>query len=238
VLCSAAPERVEEKAHREANSKWHQVQVGAKRRDGGCEEKWGGTDFFRFGRGGADADVCAQQEDDVDMDDSDEELDRISAEASKAPVSTQILGAQPTIGSKVGEWFVERSQYIPLRLTYGERKYLRLLEAALQVSEYTDKIDTLGFGLSKPKRIVHQIRELCAILSGLVLAADYKQGQELFTDRDFQSNADFYQTIFELGRRHKIMNPDKMRTTYGKLIYLLQVSSALHSLRLYKHRFS
>jgi hypothetical protein len=56
-----------------------------------------------------------------------------------------------------------------------------------------------------------------------MLAADYKQGQQLFTDRDFAANADFYQTIFEL-RRHKIMNPDKMRTTYGKLIYLLQDS--------------
>jgi hypothetical protein len=108
-------------------------------------------------------------------------------------------------------------------LTLGERKYLRLLDAALQVSEYTDKIDTLGFGLSKAKRIERQIRELCAILSGLVLAADYKQGQELFTDRDFASNSDFYQKVFELGRRHKIMNPDKMRTTYGKLVYLLQV---------------
>jgi len=141
--------------------------------------------------------------------------------------STEILGAQPAIGSKVEEWFVERSKFIPLRLTNGERKYLRLLDSALLVSEYTDKIDTLGFGLSKSKRIVYQIRELCAILSGLVLSADYKLGQELFSDRDFEQNSDFYQQIFELGRRHKIMNPDKMRTTYGKLIYLLQVGRGL-----------
>jgi len=152
-------------------------------------------------------------------DSDDEDWERV---VPGAPV--EITGAQPAIGAKVGEWFVERAQFIPLRLTLPERKFLRLLEAALSVSEYTDKIDTIGFGLSKAKRIVHQIRELCAIMSGLLLSADYKRGQELFTDRDFQANADFYQTVFELGRRHKIMNPDKMRTTYGKLIYLLQVS--------------
>ena len=136
----------------------------------------------------------------------------------------EVLGAQPAIGACVNEWFVERAKFIPLRLTLPERKYLRLLDAALTVSEYTDKIDTIGFGLSKAKRIVHQIRNLCAIMSGLLISADYKKGQELFTDRDFQANAEFYQEVFELGRRHKIMNPDKMRTTYGKLIYLLQVS--------------
>ena len=164
-----------------------------------------------------------QVEADVEMEeDSDAELDQMAARSATGP-SVELLGAQPAIGSTVGEWFVERAKYIPLRLTLGERKYLRLLDAALQVSEYTDKIDTLSFGLSKAKRIVHQIRELCAILSGLVLSADYKLGQELFADRDFQCNAEFYQQIFELGRRHKIMNPDKMRTTYGKLIYLLQV---------------
>ena len=161
---------------------------------------------------------------DVEMEEgSDGELDQIAAGSALGP-STELLGVQPATGTAVGEWFVERAKYIPLRLTLVERKYLRLLDAALQVSEYTDKIDTLGFGLSKAKRIVHQIRELCAILSGLVLSADYKLGQELFTGRDFQRNAEFYQQIFELGRRHKIMNPDKMRTTYGKLIYLLQVS--------------
>jgi hypothetical protein len=152
-------------------------------------------------------------------DSDDEDWERVAVGPSN-----EVFGSQlPALGAKVGEWFVDRAQFIPLRLTVVERKYLRLLEAALSVSEYTDKIDTLGFGLSKAKRIVHQIRELCAIMSGLLLSADYKQGQELFTHRDFQANAEFYQQIFELGRRHKIMNPDKMRTTYGKLIYLLQV---------------
>lgn len=165
--------------------------------------------------------------------DAEGELDEIgenwkngsSATDPSSAILPPTLSAQPAPGTKVGEWFVERAKYIPLRLTLSERKFLRLLEAALSVSEYTDKIDTIGFGLSKAKRIVHQIRELCAIMSGLVLAADYKQGQELFHDRDFEANAEFYQGIFELGRRHKIMNPEKLRTTYGKLIYLLQVSS-------------
>lgn len=62
-------------------------------------------------------------------------------------------------------YFLERSKYIPLRLTLEERKYLRLLEAALNVSEYTDKIDVIVYS-SKTKRMVAQIRELCAIMSG------------------------------------------------------------------------
>lgn len=104
------------------------------------------------------------------------------------------MGSQPAAKAPVGDWFLERSKYIPLRLTLEERKYLRLLEAALNVSEYTDKIDILSYG-SKSKRIVAQIKELCAILSGLVLAADYKVGQELFQDRDFENNAEFFQEM-------------------------------------------
>ncbi|EMD40428.1 hypothetical protein CERSUDRAFT_111030 [Gelatoporia subvermispora B] len=169
------------------------------------------------------AESDAMHVDGEQAEDSAEESEHAVAGALSAP------GAPPGVqqsftGSTVGDWFIERAKYIPIRLTVQERKYLRLLEAALNVSEYTDKIDTLGASLSKAKRIVHQIRELCAILSGLVLAADYKQGQELFSDRDFQANAEFYQQLFEFGRRHKIMNPDKMRSTYGKLIYLLQDS--------------
>ncbi|KAJ2794355.1 hypothetical protein H4R21_005529, partial [Coemansia helicoidea] len=124
-------------------------------------------------------------------------------------------------GPSFADWITERTKYIPLRLTLKERKYLRLLEAALRVSEYTDKIDVLMYG-NKAKRMVAQIKELCAILSGLVLASDYKAGQALFEDRQFEDNEEFYQKIFEIGRRHKIMNPDKMRNEYGKLMYLLQ----------------
>jgi hypothetical protein len=146
----------------------------------------------------------------------------------------------------IGEWFVERAKYIPLRLSYEERKYLRLLEATLNVSEYTDKVDIVAFMSSKAKRIVEQVwhrcifslgrdmlagngrprralltahtltgastihqqvRDICAILSGLLLACDYKAGQKLVSDREFKDNAEFFQTVFEIGRRYKILNP-------------------------------
>lgn len=126
------------------------------------------------------------------LDDSDAELERIVTGPAHGPSSS----GGPAEGKPVGDWFVNRAKHIPVRLTLGERKYLRLIEAALQVSEYTDKIDVIGFGLSKAKRIVQQIKvcsmnrgvygylitlsrlkELCSIMSGLVVAADYKQGE-------------------------------------------------------------
>jgi hypothetical protein len=50
---------------------------------------------------------------------------------------------------------------------------------------------------------------------------DYRGGQELVKDRNFKKNEAFFQRIFEIGRRYKIMNPDRMRSTFGKLLYML-----------------
>lgn len=115
------------------------------------------------------------------------------------------------------------------------------LDAALNVSEYTgnrdkmrismdtnicfiyiDKVDIISYS-NKSKRIVVQIRDLCAIISGLFVAGNYKQGVDYFAKNNLRENEALFQRIFEVGRRHKIMNPEKMRSTYGKLMYMLMV---------------
>ncbi|SOV75547.1 conserved protein, unknown function [Plasmodium sp. gorilla clade G3] len=117
-------------------------------------------------------------------------------------------------------YYMNICKYIPLRLTYEERLYLRLLESTLEVSEYTDKIDILHSG-NKNKKIIKEIKTLCSILSGLVIANNYENGQKLIRDRDFIKNSHFFSFVFEIGRRYKILNPDRMRSSYGKLMYFL-----------------
>ena len=58
----------------------------------------------------------------------------------------------------------------------------------------------------------------------LTVHSDYKRGQELIADKDYRDNEEFFQSIFEIGRRHKIMNPEKMRDAYGKLMFMLMVT--------------
>ena len=73
-------------------------------------------------------------------------------------MALQVTGEQPSTSQAAGEeeekdeeeplsavqsglhTFLERSRYIPLRLSADERRYLHLLEAALSVSAYTDKV--------------------------------------------------------------------------------------------------
>jgi transcriptional regulator of aromatic amino acid metabolism len=70
----------------------------------------------------------------------------------------------------------------------------------LNVSEYTDKIDIISYS-NKAKRIVGQIKDLCAIISGLLVSGDYKTGAQLFAKHNVRDNEDIFQRIFEVGRR-------------------------------------
>uniref|UniRef100_A0A6B2L2U4 Non-canonical E2 ubiquitin-conjugating enzyme C-terminal domain-containing protein n=1 Tax=Arcella intermedia TaxID=1963864 RepID=A0A6B2L2U4_9EUKA len=119
-----------------------------------------------------------------------------------------------------------RARYIPLRLQHKERKRLHILEASLNVSRYTDVVDTNLDSTERQKflQLKSQLIDISAFLTGIFIAADYKDGQELLKDKDFAKHANFFREVFEVGRRHKIMNPEKMRTEYGKLVFLLQDS--------------
>ena len=46
----------------------------------------------------------------------------------------------------------------------------------------------------------------------------------MIKDRTFEENSEFFSSVFEIGRRHKILNPECMRTDYGKLIHMLMDS--------------
>ncbi len=114
----------------------------------------------------------------------------------------------------------DRAKYIPVRLSLEERKLLRLVEATMNCCEYTTCVDK-AFS-SSGRRIHQQVKGVMSVLRGLVTASHYKAGQELAKEENYTPHRDFFRKVFEVARRHKIMNPEKMRTEYGKLIYLLQ----------------
>lgn len=119
---------------------------------------------------------------------------------------------------------VDASQYafVPLRLTAEERNFLKILESALNVSEYTDNVDTMTRYRIGGRTIVEGVREIYAILTGLGVAnRPGRAGERLVAD-SFSDNEELFRSVMEVGRRYKVMNPDKMRGTYGKLMYMLQ----------------
>ncbi|KAK6587674.1 hypothetical protein RS030_81277 [Cryptosporidium xiaoi] len=115
--------------------------------------------------------------------------------------------------------FFSLAKNVPLRIDQNERQLLRLVEGALEVSKYTDRVD-IGTN-SRQKIMIIEIRQVCAVLSGLAVSFDYELGQRLIKERNFSENEKFFQTLFEIARRYKMLNPEMMRDSYGKLIFLL-----------------
>ena len=79
---------------------------------------------------------------------------------------------------------------------------------------------TFSHGNQKSGRIHEQLRDICAILSGLAVAADYEVGQKMIKDRSFEDNAESFALVFEIVR----LNPQCMRADYGKLVHMLMDS--------------
>jgi hypothetical protein len=103
----------------------------------------------------------------------------------------------------------------------GERKMLRLVEAIMTCCDYTTDVDRPW--IHAARRTHAQLKGVTAVLRGMVTACDYAAGQKLCDNDNHLTDLEpFFRQMFEIARRHKIMNPEKMRTEYGKLIYLLQ----------------
>jgi hypothetical protein len=116
-------------------------------------------------------------------------------------------------------------KWIPMRVSGEERTLLKLLEGALEVSEYTDKVDVVrgwGWRNSKSDVIGEEISDFFKNLMGLLVAGNYQEGVKLLQAKELRGNAEFFAQVCEIGRRFKITNPEKLRSTYGKLIYLMQ----------------
>ena len=119
------------------------------------------------------------------------------------------------------------SKFVPLRLEYDERRFLRLLESTIDSSEYTDRVDSGPPPTSEHQRhryIGTVLRNICSVLSGLVIAHDSSEAsvKSVLEDRNFAQHKDLFQKMFEIGRRYKILNPERMRDSYVKMMYLLQ----------------
>jgi len=92
-----------------------------------------------------------------------------------------------------------------------------------RIYDITNVLEGIGIIEKRSKNNIQW--KVHAVLAGLLLACDYEAGQQAMSERAFEEYPDFFAPLFEVTRRYKIMNPEKMRDTYGKMIYLLQDAS-------------
>ena len=96
-----------------------------------------------------------------------DDLDKGPNEKSSAAASRAHYGSGEGAGAYSSALpqasMLERAKYIPLRLSYDDRKVLRLAEGGLSVSSYTDNVDAVT--LTDPKKAARrrqkQIEEIC-----------------------------------------------------------------------------
>ncbi|CAN0449100.1 unnamed protein product, partial [Ectocarpus sp. 12 AP-2014] len=69
--------------------------------------------------------------------------------------------------------------FIPLRLDARERGLLAMLKGALNVSEYTDRVDVYSSRWSSKARTINEeLRMTLAALSGMMAAGELNWGQK------------------------------------------------------------
>ncbi|EWM21314.1 Protein of unknown function DUF2009 [Nannochloropsis gaditana] len=163
-----------------------------------------------FGAGGGSVRVEGPPEDTAVPPDW---VDRYEEEVSQAQAFLCRPAAQKML------W--DRAEVTPLRLTARERRLLGVLESALNVSTYTDHVDALGRRATRQSRMVEELERVFATILGLMICADPARGRALVV-HPIAEHGDFFREIFEVGRRYKVMNPEKLRGTHGKLMYMLQ----------------
>jgi hypothetical protein len=132
------------------------------------------------------------------------------------PVEEQVKRAKIANGFHGRKWS-ELARFIPMRLTEDERRILAILDRTLKVSEYTDNVDLYISRGARQDTIKTELAKIKSVLSGQFVAMKMSKNTDVLTD-------DWFQSTFEIGRRYKAMNPDRMRETYVKLMYMLQDS--------------
>lgn len=115
---------------------------------------------------------------------------------------------------------------ILLRLTDEERELHKIFCAALKVSEYTDEVDNIRSSLRRDETICEAMCDFFTTVCGLsVISNDLPADlREKLKERDVSVKVlePVLQKLFEIARRYKRLNPDKMRSEYGKMIMMLQ----------------
>ena len=135
------------------------------------------------------------------------------------PTDGEHVKRSKTVQGFHGRKWTELSRFIPMRLTEEERRILAILDRTLKVSEYTDNVDLYISRGARQETIKTELGKIKGVLSGQYVAMKMSKSTEVLTD-------DWFQKAFEIGRRYKAMNPDRMRETYVKLMYMLQDSRA------------